>query len=347
MKKIFLILAIIVVAVALPFSPMLIEMATVQSHPIEEIVKEGDVIFQTSQSQQSPLIQIATRSHITHCGIVVIKNGKPYVLETLKTLVLTPLDKFVTRGKDGKYWLKRSNRENIKIEYAHYLGKPYDLAFSFDNNTYYCSELVYDIYKNQLGIELCEPKQISDYLVLGIDKLDKIKSEMKRRGITNEQYAVAPVDVFRSDKLKMVKKEPQNLHANRNISPTEVSCIRFAYMPMGATTQFPIETSNDLLHSPHKDTLIYDRKIISQYVSNINELRPTSQKHVKDFRIVSYLEFANTDKRVFISTDDYADIYVNGRRMLPDSAFVEYLNQLLNRRRDVSFEEMRESWNVE
>ena len=48
MKKIFLILAIIVVAVALPFSPMLIEMATVQSHPIEEIVKEGDVIFQTS-----------------------------------------------------------------------------------------------------------------------------------------------------------------------------------------------------------------------------------------------------------------------------------------------------------
>ena len=132
-----------------------------------------------------------------------------------------------------------------------------------------------------------------------------------------------------------------------HISPTEVSYVRFAYMPMGATTQFPIETSNDLLRSPHKDTLIYDRKIISQYVSNINELRPTSQKHVKDFRIVSYLEFANTDKRVFISTDDYADIYVNGRRMLPDSAFVEYLNQLLNRRRDVSFEEMRESWNVE
>ena len=170
---------------------------------------------------------------------------------------------------------------------------------------------------------------------------------MKRRGITNEQYAVAPVDVFRSDKLKIVKKEPQNLHANRNISPTEVSCVRFAYMPMGTTTQFPNENDRDILRSPHKDTLIYDRKIISQYVSNINELRPTSQKHVKDFRIVSYLEFANTDKRVFISTDDYADIYVNGRRMLPDSAFVEYLNQLLNRRRDVSFEEMRESWNVE
>ena len=45
MKKIFIILAIMVVAVALPYSPMLFELATAQSQPIREIVKEGDVIF--------------------------------------------------------------------------------------------------------------------------------------------------------------------------------------------------------------------------------------------------------------------------------------------------------------
>ena len=78
MKKIFIILAIMVVAVALPYSPMLFELATAQSQPIREIVKEGDVIFQTTQSRQSPLIQIATRSKISHCGVVVMKNGKPY-----------------------------------------------------------------------------------------------------------------------------------------------------------------------------------------------------------------------------------------------------------------------------
>ena len=199
-----MILGIIILLLALPFSSMVTEMITAQTDPIEE-VKEGDVIFQTSQSQQSPLIQIATRSRISHCGIIVMKNGKPYVLETLKTLVVTPLDKFIARGEGGKYWLKRSNKENIKIRYDHYLGKPYDVAFRMDNNIYYCSELVYDIYKKQLGIELCKPKKIDDYLILCTEKLPIIKKEMQRRGIKKEEYAVAPVDVFRSDKLKTVK----------------------------------------------------------------------------------------------------------------------------------------------
>jgi len=205
MKKLLIILAIIMVTVALPYSPMLFELATAQSQPIEEIVKEGDVIFQTSESRQSPLIQIGTRSKITHCGIIVMRNGEPYVLETLKTLVLTPLDKFIARGKDGKYWLKRSDKENIKIKYGKYLGKSYDLAFSFDNDIYYCSELVYDIYLNQLGIKLCEPKKVGDYLILCTDKLPIIEKEMARRGITTEQYAVAPVDIFESDYLKSVE----------------------------------------------------------------------------------------------------------------------------------------------
>lgn len=204
MKKILLTLGILLVAIAIPLRSWLIEPLSAQDTPITD-VREGDVIFHTSQSSQSPLIQIGTRSHITHCGIIVMRDGRPYVLETLKTLVLTPLDKFIARGKDGKYWLKRSDKENIKIDYAHYLGKPYDLAFSFDNDIYYCSELVYDIYKNQLGIELCKPKQVSDYLILGTDKLDKIENTMQRRGITKEQYAVAPVDVFESEYLHSVK----------------------------------------------------------------------------------------------------------------------------------------------
>jgi hypothetical protein len=204
MKKTFMILGIILLLIALPFGSMVTESLSSQTEPIKDI-REGDVIFQTSQSQQSPLIQIATQSTISHCGIIIIKDGKPYVLETLKTLVLTPLDKFIARGKDGKYWLKRSNKENIKIKYGSYLGKPYDLAFKFDNDKFYCSELIYDIYKNQLGIELCEPKKVSDYLILGTGKIPQIEKAMKKRGIAKDQYAVAPVDVFESVYLKDVK----------------------------------------------------------------------------------------------------------------------------------------------
>lgn len=187
-----------------PFRLMLVEVVTATKAPIED-VREGDVIFQTSLSQQSPLIKMGTRSTITHCGVVVMKDGKPYVLETQKTLVITPLKKFIARGKDGKYWHKRSKLDNIKIEYNGYLGKSYDLAFKFDNGKFYCSELIYDVYLNQLGVELCNPKKIDDYLILGTHRIPKIKRAMEKRGITMEQYAVAPIDLFNSKELKFVK----------------------------------------------------------------------------------------------------------------------------------------------
>ena len=203
MKKTLYILGIVLIVIALPFMQIAKETLTAETGPVSE-VREGDVIFQTSKSQQSPLIQIGTRSKITHCGIIVMRGGKPYVLETLKTLVLTPLDKFIDRGEDGKYWIKRSSKENIKIKYAKYLGKPYDLAFKFDNGRFYCSELVYDIYQKQLGIQLAEPRQVKDYLILFTDRLPKLKRAMKRRGISKEQYAIAPVDIFNSNYLESV-----------------------------------------------------------------------------------------------------------------------------------------------
>lgn len=203
MKKTLYILGIVLLVIALPFMQIAMETLTAETGAVSE-VREGDVIFQTSKSQQSPLIQIGTHSKITHCGIIVMRGGKPYVLETLKTLVLTPLDKFIARGEDGKYWIKRSKKENIKIKYAKYLGRPYDLAFKFDNGRFYCSELVYDIYQKQLGIQLAEPRQVKDYLILFTDRLPKLKRAMKRRGISKEQYAIAPVDIFNSEYLESV-----------------------------------------------------------------------------------------------------------------------------------------------
>ena len=203
MKKTITILSVILVVVALPFMQIAKEMLSAQTGPFGE-VREGNVIFQTSKSEQSPLIQTGTRSKISHCGIIVMRGGKPYVLETLKTLVVTPLDKFIARGEGGRYWIKRSEKENIKIKYGKYLGKRYDLAFRFDNDRFYCAELVYDIYKKQLGIELAEPKQVKDYLILFTDKLPKIKRAMKRRGISKEQYAIAPVDIINSKHLESV-----------------------------------------------------------------------------------------------------------------------------------------------
>lgn len=98
MKKFLIGTTVLGLLLILPFRSMIVETVTARTERIE-VVKEGDVIFQTSQSKQSPLIQIGTRSKITHCGIIVMKNGKPYVLETLQPLVFSLLNKFIARGK--------------------------------------------------------------------------------------------------------------------------------------------------------------------------------------------------------------------------------------------------------
>ena len=158
--------------------------------------KEGDVIFQTSQSKQSPLIAWATLSNKTHCGIIIEKNSQLYVLETLGTIKLTPLQTFIDRGLGKKYWIKRGI--NKKIDYKKYLGIPYDLSFKFSNGKYYCSELVYTIYLEQFGVKLCTPKQIKTYNILGI------KKHAARRHMNLEQYVVSPNDLFKSKQLTSI-----------------------------------------------------------------------------------------------------------------------------------------------
>lgn len=161
-------------------------------------VQEGDVIFHTSTSLQSPLIAFATGSPLTHCGIIVMKGDVPYVLEASNTLKLTPLETFIKRGKGGVYWLKHRPKEwdaSKRIRYKHLLGRNYDLAFSFNNNRYYCSELVYDIYLYQQGIKLCEPKPMKSYNTLGM------KRKMRQRGMNPNDYVVAPSDLFDSSRF--------------------------------------------------------------------------------------------------------------------------------------------------
>ena len=50
MKKVFIAMALLVLLLALPFRSMIVEAVTARIETIED-VREGDVIFQTSQSR--------------------------------------------------------------------------------------------------------------------------------------------------------------------------------------------------------------------------------------------------------------------------------------------------------
>ena len=78
----------------------------------------------------------------------------------------------------------------LKVKYKKYLGAKYDLAFKFDNNKYYCSELVYLIYKDQFNYSLGTPKKVSEYTLCGMSSL------LKRRNISKDQYVIAPSDIL-------------------------------------------------------------------------------------------------------------------------------------------------------
>jgi len=160
-------------------------------------LKEGDVVFQISKSKQSPLVQLATLSPWSHCGIIIEKKGGLYVLEASNVVKLTPWKQWKRRGRGGIVKIMRcKSKDKIKINYKSYLGKSYDLAFKFDNNKYYCSELVYEIYKHQLNIELCTPRKVRDY------NIRLLKKKMKQRNINLNQLVVAPSDIIDSKYLK-------------------------------------------------------------------------------------------------------------------------------------------------
>lgn len=161
-------------------------------------LKEGDLIFHTSKSEQSPLIQYATMSVLSHCGIIIEKSDGLYVLEATGRLKLTPLQEFINRGKGKQWWAKRVIDTPVKVKYKHLLGRRYDTSFKPNNNLFYCSELIHHIYQKQYGVELCKYRKVSSYHIIGL------KKKLIQRGINLDQEVVAPIDIYDSDKAHTI-----------------------------------------------------------------------------------------------------------------------------------------------
>lgn len=162
--------------------------------------QNGDVIFHVSESGQSDAIKIGTLSRYSHCGIIIMKKGKPYVLEAERGVELTPLSQWINRGVMGKHYRVMRLKKETELELKYLLGGKYDKSFQFNNGKYYCSELVWEMYKKN-GILLCEPKEIQDYHFLYVPE---VKRQFVTRGFKMDQKVVAPVDLVKSKELKTV-----------------------------------------------------------------------------------------------------------------------------------------------
>ena len=177
-------------------------------------IKNGDLIFQTSLSQQSLAIQLATKSKYSHCGLIFKDQDKLYVFEAVQPVKRTPLDNWIARGQDAKYVIKRLKNadevltpqtlQKLKVEGEKLSGKNYDLTFEWSDEKIYCSELIWKIYKRATGIEIGKLEKISDFDLTN----PAVKKKMRERygnKIPTDEIVISPAAIFDSPLLMTVK----------------------------------------------------------------------------------------------------------------------------------------------
>ena len=106
-------------------------------------------------------------------GLIVLRNGVPYVLEASATVRYTPLKKWIERGSGHHYEIKRLREAATMLTPEHsnalhqagarFLGRPYDLTFDWSDDRMYCSELVYKVYDRALGIKIGDLQRVRDF----------------------------------------------------------------------------------------------------------------------------------------------------------------------------------------
>lgn len=177
-------------------------------------IKNGDLIFQTSLSGQSKAIQLATKSKYSHCGLIFKDDNNFYVFEAVQPVKRTPLDKWIARGQDGKYVIKRlKNADEIltpviltKMKHVgdNFSGKNYDLTFEWSDDKIYCSELIWKIYQRSTGIEIGKLEKLSDFDLTN----EAVKKKMNERygnKIPMDEIVISPAAIFDSELLITVK----------------------------------------------------------------------------------------------------------------------------------------------
>ena len=186
----------------------------------EFTLKDGDFLFQDLDS--SPLcdaIENVTpgfnNMNFSHVGIVSIINGTPMVYEAYPPSVqLIDLKVFLNRSLDinnkpkvivGR--LKKEYRKSIEsaiVFIENKVGTKYDEFFLYENNQFYCSELLYDAFLKDSIFELrpmtYKYQNSNEFQKQWIDHFKKLDSE-----IPEGRLGINPGTMSISEKIEIVQ----------------------------------------------------------------------------------------------------------------------------------------------
>ncbi len=170
----------------------------------------GDIIFHTSQSSQSIVIQKATASPYSHMGMIVYKQGQPWVLEAIQPVKYTRLDAWIKRGVKQHYVVKRYIKSLTSVQQQklvksaeQHLNKDYDLYFGWNDDAIYCSEIVWKAYDQALGIQLAPLQKLKQF-DLSAPQVKKLMQQRYGNKIPFNETVIAPQAIFSSKLLKLI-----------------------------------------------------------------------------------------------------------------------------------------------
>jgi hypothetical protein len=131
-------------------------------------LKVGDLLFQDLDAGPlSEAIEKVTQgvhgANFSHVGMVVSVDGRaPLIIEAVGAgVVETPLSQFLARSED-ELGNPKVIAGRLRPEYRHlikpaadaartHLGAPYDSVYVLDDDAYYCSELLYEAFREANG----------------------------------------------------------------------------------------------------------------------------------------------------------------------------------------------------
>ncbi|HEX2617884.1 MAG TPA: YiiX/YebB-like N1pC/P60 family cysteine hydrolase [Flavobacteriales bacterium] len=175
-------------------------------------LQDGDIVFQCTNGPQCEAIAQATRSPYTHCGIVFLQDGKPFVWEAVGPVRKVPYPEWVRHGVKGHVVVKRlrdtalldqARVEAMKAEGEREMGRPYDIYFDMDDERIYCSELVQKVYERGAGLHIGAVERFRDMDLTG-EAARHILDARFGTAIPADREVVTPAALFRSPLLLTV-----------------------------------------------------------------------------------------------------------------------------------------------
>ena len=181
------------------------------------VLKEGDIIFHQSRSNQSEAVRIATGSRFNHVAVIFKHRGRFMVFEAVQPVKITALKQFIRRGgnsfvikrlRDSDSVLTAEKIVKMKQQGRKYLGRNYDLYFRWDDRRIYCSELVWKIYKYGAGIEVGRLQRARE-MNLDDPVVRRLIRERygKKNSIPPDEIVISPQSIYECEKLVTVYEQ--------------------------------------------------------------------------------------------------------------------------------------------